>query len=156
MAKDNDLTLKDQLAAIDLNAKDLWGDLTDAQKKSVVFFTLNRYISSVQGNADRQAHAVLVANERFNKNLFSVMSKHPQLAWQLACSCSHEDKKIEYHPWIGIKKEKDKKLALLCELFPNMKMSDVELLNAITDKTEIREYLKSSGWDDKRIKETGV
>jgi len=103
----DDFTLKDQLAAIDLNAKDLWGDLSESQKKSLVFFTLNRYLSSVQGSADRQAHAVLVTNERFNKNLFSIMSKHPRLAWQLACSCSHENKKIEFHPWISVKREKE-------------------------------------------------
>jgi hypothetical protein len=152
----NDLSLKDQLAAIDLNAKEIWGELSDKQKKSIVFFTLNRYISSVQGSADRQAHAVIVGNERFNKNLFVIMSKHPKLTWQTACSCSYEDKSIGFHPWIGLKREKDKKLDLLCQLFPDKKIQDLETLNAITDKADIKRYLEASGWDNKRIKEAGV
>jgi hypothetical protein len=34
-----------------------------------------------------------------------------------------------------------------------MKMSDVETLSSITDAKEIKEYLKNSGWEDKKINE---
>ena len=147
----NEFKLKDILAAIDLDGKEVWDELTDEQKKSVVFFTLNRYISNVQGSRELKEHYLLVGNERFNKNLFSVMSKHPKLTWQLACSCSHESRKIQYHEWLGVKKEKNKKVSFLAELFPNMKISDVETLAEITTDKEIKQYCESLGRDKKQI-----
>ena len=145
------LTLKEILAAVDMDAKYLWDELTDDQRKSIVFFTLNRYISNVEGSREMQEHFALLANERFNKNLFLFLSKHPKLCWQLACSCSHESKDIKFHPWLKLKKEKDKKADFLAELFPTMKRVDVEALSAITTDKEIKEYCKSLGWDKKAI-----
>ncbi len=147
----SEFKLKDILAAVDLDGKEVWDELTEEQKKSVVFFTLNRYISNVQGSRELKEHYLLVGNERFNKNLFAVMSKHPKLTWQLACSCSHESRKIQYHEWLGLKKEKNKKVSFLAELFPNMKIQDVETLAAITSDKDIKQYCESLGWDKKQI-----
>lgn len=147
----DEFKLKDILASVDLDGKEVWDELTEAQRKSVVFYTLNRYISSVKGNRELQEHFVLLTNERFNKNLYSIMSKHPKLAWQLACSCSHENKKIMFHEWIGLKREKDKKLNFLLELFPDRKISDLETLSAITTTDEIKKYCESLGWDKKQV-----
>ena len=146
--------LKDVLAAVDLDGKEVWDELSDEQKKSVVFFTLNRYISSVQGSQELKEHYLLVGNERFNKNLFDIMGKHPKLAWQLACSCSHESKKIQYHEWLGLKREKNKKEEFLANLFPNMKRSDVETLATITTDKEIKQYCEDLGWSKKEV--TGI
>ena len=77
------LELKDILAAVDLDGKEVWDEINDEQKKSVVFFTLNRYLSNVKGSRELQEHYVLLTNEYFNKNLFTVMSKHPKLTWQI-------------------------------------------------------------------------
>lgn len=147
----DEFKLKDILAAVDLDGKEVWDELSEEQKKSVVYFTLNRYISNVQGGRELKEHYLLVGNERFNKNLFAVMSKHPKLTWQLACSCSHESKKIQYHEWIGLKKEKNKKVSFLAELFPTMKMQDIETLAAITTDKDIKQYCESLGWDKKQI-----
>lgn len=147
----SEFKLKDILAAVDLDGKEVWDELTEEQKKSVVFFTLNRYISNVQGSRELKEHHLLVGNERFNKNLFAIMSKHPKLTWQLACSCSHESRKIQYHEWLGLKKEKNKKVSFLAELFPNMKIQDVETLAAITSDKDIKQYCESLGWDKKQI-----
>lgn len=144
--------LNDILASIDLDGKEVWDELSDDQKKTVSFFTLNRFISNVQGDRELKEYYLLACNERFNKNLFSVISKHPKLAWQLACSCNFsEDKKIRYHEYIKLKKEKNKKLSFLAELFPSMKMSDLETLDKITSEKEIKKYCESLGWDKKQI-----
>lgn len=147
----NKLELKDVLAAIDLDSKDVWDELTDEQRKSVTFYTLNRYISNVRGSRELKEHYILLGNEIFNKNLFAVMGKHPKLAWQLACSCAHESKKIQSHEWLPLKKEKNKKEEFLAELFPNMKRSDLETLNAITTVDDIKRYCEGLGWDKKKI-----
>lgn len=145
------LTLQEILASVDMNSKELWDALTDDQKKSVVFFTLNRYLSNVNGSRELQEHFALLTNERFNKNLFLFLSKHPKLCWQLACSCAHESKQIRFHPWMKVKKEKNKKVEFLAELFPEKKREDLETLAAITSDKEIKEYCKSLGWDKKQI-----
>jgi uncharacterized Fe-S center protein len=147
----NEFKLKDILAAIDLDGKEVWDELSDDQKKSVVFYTLNRYMSNVKGSRELQEHYVLLTNEFFNKHLFSIISKHPKLTWQTACATSHESKKIHYHEWIGLKREKNKKVEFLAELFPNVKLSDLETLAAISTDKEIKEYCEGLGWDKKTI-----
>ena len=54
------LELKDILGALDLGAREVWDELSEEQKKSVAFFLLNRYMSSVKStNRDLQEHFVL-------------------------------------------------------------------------------------------------
>ena len=48
------LPVKDILAAIDMNAKNVWKELSDEEKKSVSFWLLNRYVSAVQGTREDQ------------------------------------------------------------------------------------------------------
>jgi len=151
MSKQPGLKLNEILAAVDLNGKEVWDDLTEEQRKSVVFFTLNRYISSVQGSREDQEHFVLLGNERFNKNLFLLLNKHNKLLWQLACSCGHESKKVFFHKWLKLTKTKNKKEEFLGTLFPNMKTEDIRTMAAITSDKEIKEYCKELGWDKKQV-----
>ena len=151
MTKQPALKLNEILAAVDLNGKEVWDDLTEEQRKSVVFFTLNRYISSVQGSREDQEHFVLLGNERFNKNLFLLLNKHNKLLWQLACSCGHESKKVFFHKWLKLTKTKNKKEEFLGTLFPNMKTEDIRTMAAITSDKEIKEYCKELGWDKKQV-----
>ena len=150
MTKSN-LKLNEILAAVDLNGKEVWDDLTEEQKKSVVFYTLNRYISSITGSREEKEHFVLLGNERFNKNLFLLLNKHPKLLWQLACSCGHESKKVFFHKWLKLNKSKNKKVEFLGTLFPNLKLQDLETMSAITTTKEIKEYCAEMGWDKKEI-----
>jgi len=150
------LEIKDIMAAVDLGAKDLWDSLNLEQQKSVAFFILNRYLSSVKTNKREIAeHYVEITNEVFNKNFYNV-SKHSKLLWQLMCICSHPDKKIQYHEWIGLKRKADssnKKVKLLQELYPTAKINDLEVLASLNDKKDIIQLAKDSGWDDKKINE---
>jgi hypothetical protein len=50
-----------------------------------------------------------------------------------------------------LKKEADKKVKFLAEQFPNMKLSDIETLAAISTDADIKEYAKNLGWDKKQI-----
>jgi hypothetical protein len=147
----DEIPLKEILAAIDLNGKEVWDDLAESQQKQITFFTLNRFISSVGGSRELQEHFLILCNERFNKNFFD-LTKHPKLQWLLACSCSHDSKKINYHEYIKIERTKTKKEKFLSELYPHMKLSDIEVLASITSDKEIKDHCKDLGWDDKEIK----
>lgn len=144
---------KDMIPAVDMGMKELWDAASEDGRKEIKgdLWNLNRYISNVK-TSDRnlQEHFVLTVNEFYNKN-WSAVSKHPKLQWQTLCMCSHESKKTFFHEWLPLKKEADKKVKFLAELFPDMKMSDIETLAAVTTDKEIKEYAKDLGWDKKQI-----
>lgn len=146
-----ELKLKDVLGAIDLDAKDLWDQLTPEQKKQVNFFLLNRYMSVAKGKREVVEHHVLLTNELYNKNLFLLLNKHPKLLWQLLCSCSHESKSIQWHEYIKLGATKNKKEQFIADQFPTMKDSDIELLAALSTDKELKEYAQDLGWDKKAI-----
>jgi hypothetical protein len=144
---------KEVIPAIDQDGKDIWDMLSDDQRKEVQasFWSLNRYISSVKSrDATTQEHFVEAVNLFYNKNWFA-LQKHPKLLWMLLCMCSDENKKQHFHEYIPLKKEKDKKMELLLELFPNTKRSDIETLAAVTTDKEIKQYCENLGWDKKQI-----
>lgn len=148
------LSIKDETAAIDLGAKDLWDNFTDEQRKQISFYLLNRYASSIR-TTDREAQelAVFKTNEYFNKNFFQI-SKHSKLLWYLVCMCGNDEKKIYFHEWIGFKKKTndDKVYKFLESKYPNMKRDELELLASLTSKAEVKQMAKDLGLDDKEIK----
>jgi len=135
------LPIKDVLAAIDMGAKSVWDELSDEERKSVGFWLLNRYASSVKGNREKQELAVFKTNEFYNKNWNELGMKHPKLQWQLICQAGNTGK-IAFHPWIGFKKKNSdngKGIKLLKEIYPNMKEDEIELLANISTKKELKQ-----------------
>ena len=144
------LPIKDILAAIDMGAKEVWDELPDEERKQVSFWLLNRYVSAVQGNREKQELAVFKTNEYYNKNYMEV-SKHPKLQWQLLC-LSGNTGKIEYHPYIGFKKKTGNNNAavkLLSQIYPNMKLYEVELLARISTTKELKQLAEDYNIDIK-------
>lgn len=154
MAKNKHVDLfNDMIPAVDMGIKELWDAATEEGRKEIKgdLWNLNRYISSVKSsNPDLQEHYLLTVNEYFNKN-WAEIAKHPKLQWLSLTVCSHESKKKQFHEWLPLKREKNKKEEFLAELFPNMKRSDIETLAAVTTDREIKEYCKGLGWDKKQI-----
>jgi len=101
------IELKEKIAAVDQNIRELWDAMEPDQQKSLKseFFILNRYISSAKGEKrEIQEHFVLTVNEYFNKH-WNTLQKHPKLLWLLLCMCSYNGKKTFFHEWIGNKKK---------------------------------------------------
>lgn len=143
------------IPSVDLGYKDLWDadGVNDEGRKEIKadFWTLNRWISSPKSRDPKVLqHYLLTVNEYYNKNWNSIQ-KHPKLVWQTLCVCSIGDGKTHHREYIPLKKETNKKEKWLAEIFPNMKMSDVETLAAITTDKEIKEYARDLGWDKKQI-----
>lgn len=134
------------MAQLDRKNRHFYDSLTDDERKKFSNYLMIRWGSSVQGSRELQEFYVISTNERLNKNFFSV-NRHPRLQWLMATSVS-PDLGPQRHQWIAPKKKdstnNEVKKALM-ELYPNMKMADIDALSAITDKKEIREYLKQSG-----------
>ena len=141
---------KEMIPSIDLGFKDLYDAATDEGKKEIKLdlWNLNRYISSVSGGYEKQALAVFKVNEYYNKNWAVLGAHHPKLQWQLLCVAGKTGKK-EFHPWIGLKKKKDdsnKAVKLLSQIYPNMKLDEVETLARISTKKEIKQLAEEHGY----------
>lgn len=147
------LELKDILSAIDQGGIDLWDLFDDEQKKSVSFFLLNRYVSSIKSSKrEVLEHYVLATNEFYNKH-WNIISKHPKLLWQLLCLCGYESKQEYFHEWIGYKtkKHEPKKIKFLEEIYPNTKLDDIETMSNLYSVKELKELAKNFGWEDSKI-----
>ena len=143
--------VKDVLACLDSNAKGVWDELTDEQKKGVNFWLLNRYASSVAGSREAQELAVVMTNQIYNRNWNELGTRHPQLQWQLLCSTHNASASIRKHQWIGFKKKKgnNNAIKLLEKIYPNMKQDEVELLARLSTKKELKELAKEYDIDVK-------
>ena len=145
------LPVKDVLAALDMNAKNIYNELDDSEKKQVAFWLLNRYMASVQGNREKQELAVFKTNEYYNKNYNEIQSKHKNLLWQLLC-ISGNTGKLEYHPWIGFKKKtggNNNAINFLQKIYPNMKLDEIELLATQYTKKELKQLAEEYNIDIK-------
>ena len=92
--KVNKLPLKDVLAAIDMNAKNVWDELSDDERKQVSFYLLNRYVSAVKGSKQDKELQILKTNQYYNKNFFT-LSKHKKLLWYLLCMTANAKKILD-------------------------------------------------------------
>lgn len=146
--KPSQLPLKKVLAAIDKRDKSFYNSLSDEQKKEFNPWMMMRFCSSVQGK--NAASYIYMANELVNKNFSDV--KDPEMQWLLLCTCGSG--KVETHPFIKpahAKKKKNKIVEFIQELKPHMKLADIELLVKINSSEELKDYVRSNGYDDKSV-----
>jgi hypothetical protein len=139
--------LKDILGAIDLNARSIWKELTESQKKSITqsFFVLNRYASCVQGNRQEQENAILKTNEFFNKH-YMAWKNDPEFQCQLLCLCGNTGK-IFFHKFIYLKTIVSKNVEMLSKLYPNRKLDELELLEKINTEEDLLDLFEDHGLD---------
>ncbi len=149
------IAIKEIISWIDNDQKDIWNHLDESHKKQISFWLLNRYISSVSGNREKQELAVFKTNEYYNKHFNTIgvgkENGHQKLMWQLLCM-SGATGKNEYHPWIGFKKKtggNDKAVKLLEQIYPNMKQDEVELLAGLSTKKELKALAEEHNIDTK-------
>ena len=151
------LPIKEILAAIDFNARSVWQEFSDEEKKAVSFWLLNRYASSVQGSREDQELAIFKTNEYYNKN-FSVIgvgkdNGHPELMWQLLCLSGNWNA-VKFHPCLGFKKKagnNTKAVNLLLTIYPNMKEQEAELLAGISTKRELTDLAEEHGLEKPKL-----
>jgi len=147
----NKLPVKDILAAIDMGARFVWKELDADQRKSISFWLMNRYASSVAGKREKQELAVLKTNEYYNKN-YMVVTSHQELQWQLLCLCGNTGK-IEFHKWQGLKSNvtnvTGKFEKILTKIYPERKADEIELLAKLSTEDEIKQLIEDHAVDIK-------
>jgi hypothetical protein len=156
MGKNKHLDLfKDIIPAVDMGIKELWDAAGEGGQKDIKgdLWNLNRYISSVSGSFEKQALAVLKTNEYYNKNWAVLGANHPKLQWYLLCQAGKTGKK-EFHPWIKLDRKSDlsnPSVKLVSEIYPNMKIDEVNLLVKLSTKEELRTLAREHGIEDFKL-----
>lgn len=145
------LSINNEMTQFDRKNREFYDSLTDEEKKKFSNFLMIRYGSSVQGNTMEQAVYLLSTNENLNKHFFSI-NRHPKLQWLCATVVS-PGWGTKRHNWISPKKKEASASGIkkqLAELFPNMKLDEIELMSKINTKKDLDAYLKLLGQDTKK------
>jgi len=140
------LSIQNEMRCFDEKDRDFYDSLTDEERKKFSNYLMIRWGSSVHGSRELQEFYVVATNERLNKHFYAV-NRHPRLQWLMATSVS-PGMGVHRHQWIAPKKKESGSSEVkktLMQLYPTMKMSDIETLTAITDAKEIKEHLKNMG-----------
>lgn len=147
------LDIKRELKAVDLKDYDFYDKLTPEEKKSFAPFILMRYVASCQGDREVQEHFLEMTNELVNKNHWTLSKNHKAMLWKLFAAVGVGFP--AYHPYLAAgKKTKAVKIEkLLCELYPAMKMDEIQLLASMMDKKDKEELFDKMGFDKKQRKE---
>ena len=140
------LNIRNEMSRFDAKDRDFYNSLTDEERKKFSNYLMIRWGSTVSGPQEIQEYYVRSCNHYLNKHFFAV-NKHPKLQWLMATAVS-PGLGSQTHSWIKPKaKEKgsnDIKKKLMV-LYPNMKMSDIEVLSSIIDPKEVQAYERDSG-----------
>jgi hypothetical protein len=140
------LSIQNELRCFDEKDRDFYDSLTDEERKKFSNYLMIRWGSAVHGSRELQEFYVVATNERLNKHFYSV-NRHPKLQWLMATSVS-PGMGVHRHQWIAPKKKESGSSEIkktLMQLYPTMKMSDIETLAAITDPKELKEHLRNMG-----------
>jgi hypothetical protein len=142
------LSIQNEMSCFDRKDRDFYDSLTDEERKKFSNYLMIRWGSSVQGSRDLQEFYVISTNERLNKHFFAI-NRHPKLQWLCATTVSPA-MGVQRHQWIAPKKKEagsNEIKKTLMELYPTMKMNDIDALSKIITKKELQEHLREHGRD---------
>ena len=126
-----------------------YDELTDDERRKFSNYLMIRWGSAVRGSRELQEFYVIATNERLNRHFFAV-NRHPKLQWLMATTVS-PGLGTQDHPWIAPKKKEtgsNEIKKMLLDLYPTMKISDIETLARMVDRKELKEYLHEHGSPD--------
>jgi hypothetical protein len=140
------LSIRNEMSRLDLKDRDFYDSLTDEERKKFSPYLMIRWGSAVNGSADLQKFYVISVNERLNKHFFAV-NRHPKLQWLMATTVS-PGLGTQTHNWIAPKKKEGSNSArrkFLADVYPNLKSSDIDVLNLIMTDDEFRALERDHG-----------
>jgi len=144
------LSIQNEMSEFDRKSRGFYDSLTDEERKKFSNYLMIRWGSAVQGARELQEFYVIATNERLNKHFFAV-NRHPKLQWLMATTVS-PGLGTHRHQWIAPKKKdstgSEVRRALL-DLYPTMKLCDIDALSRLIDKKDLQQYLRDHGAPDK-------
>ena len=137
------------MAQLDRKNRGFYDELTDEERKKFSNYLMIRWSSAVSGTRELQEYYVQSCNHYLNRDFFTV-NRHPKLQWLMATAVS-PDMGAQKHNWIAPKKKEkgnnDIKRNLM-ELYPAMKLSDIDILAAVNSPGDVRAMMREHGKTD--------
>ena len=143
---ENKLSIRNEMREFDAKNREFYDSLTDEERKKFSNYLMIRWGSAVRGSRELQEFYVIATNERLNRHFFAV-NRHPKLQWLMATSVS-PGMGAQDHAWIAPKKKEtgsNEVKKLLSDLYPLMKIADIETLSILVDKKQLKEHLREHG-----------
>jgi len=143
------LSIRNEMQQFDRKNRGFYDELTDEERKKFSNYLMIRWGSAVRGSRELQEFYVIATNERLNRHFFAV-NRHPRLQWLMATTVS-PGLGVQDHPWIAPKKKEtgsNEVKKMLLDLYPAMKISDIETLATLVDRKELKEHLREHGRTD--------
>lgn len=142
------LHIKNEMRQFDRKNRNFYNELTDEERKKFSNYLMIRWGSTVSGDRDLQEYYLLSTNKHLNKHFFAV-NRHPKLQWLMATTVSPGLGTPDHHYIKPKKKETasntSKVKKILMNLYPNAKMSDIELMSQLVTTKELKELLRDHG-----------
>jgi hypothetical protein len=143
------LSIGNEMTQFDRKNRSFYDELTDEERKKFSNYLMIRWGSSIQGSQELQEYYVQSTNHYLNKNFF-VINRHPKLQWLCATAVS-PGMGTQRHQWIAPKKKESSNneiKKILAEIYPAMKLSDIDVMSKMITKKELQEYLREHGNQD--------
>jgi len=145
---------KELLPALNRGDKEFYTNLSPEKQKTFSPWLVMRWASSVVG---KQSTGRLIAiNKHVNHDFSTIGKEHNELVWKhMAVVASESTGKTQArHQWIppGRKKGKNAIQEHLSKVYTTAKADELELLEQMHTKAELKDLFKSLGYDDKTIK----
>lgn len=141
------LSIHNEMACFDRKHRGFYDELTDEERRKFSNYLMIRWGSAVTGSRDLQEFYVISTNERLNRHFFAV-NRHPKLQWLMSTTVS-PDLGVQRHQWIAPKKKDGSNITelrrRLAELFPVMKLSDIEAMSHIVTRQDVTQYERDLG-----------
>ena len=144
------LSIRNEMREFDTKNREFYDSLPDEERKKFSNYLMIRWGSAVRGSRELQEFYVIATNERLNRHFFAV-NRHPKLQWLMATTVSPDMGAFD-HVWIAPKKKEtgsNEVKKMLLDLYPGMKIADIETLASLVDRKELREYLREHGNPDR-------
>ena len=143
------LHIKNEMREFDLKNREFYDELTDDERKKFSTYLMIRWGSAVYGSRELQEFYVISTNERLNRHFFAI-NRHPRLQWLMATSVSPGLGTFD-HPWIAPKKKTQSNKGAtevrqnLMDLYPSMKLSDIETWSKLITPGELQQFREDHG-----------
>lgn len=147
------LSLFEIMGIIDIGGSQMWNEFSDAQKKAIPFYVLNRWLSARLSNKREDVElGVLMTNEYYNKHFFE-LAKHPELQWMIASMVGGRGRKIR-REWIGLKRKSAKSalMEFISSVYPTMSDAEIKMFIEINSVSDLKQLAMDNGFDDAEIK----
>ena len=143
--KNKKLIIWEVCTSIDKRDINFYDGLTDDQKKSLTFYPLLRWVSSVEARDPLLEEYYIQMTNEVNE-MFWDLQKYPELMWKLLANCGLGSK--QKHKWIPKNKNSSRTPKideLLYTLYPEANYEEIEIVRNKLTKEKFEKLMSDFG-----------